>query len=103
MHGNAVDAQLCERKLTVIISKMGKAKKHPSRPVKHADDVSAWRMSPETAAPSTGGSEACVGSDMSFNVLKSCSSLVHSHAGVIDRHELYQKAGMQVVHGACVR
>ncbi|KAL0053618.1 hypothetical protein WJX82_008407 [Trebouxia sp. C0006] len=46
---------------------MGKAKKHPSRSVKHADGASAWRLSApaKTAAPST---------------------------GVLDRHELYQKA-----------
>ena len=65
VHGKAVDAQHCERNLTVIISKMGKAKKHPSRSVKHADGASAWRLSApaKTAAPSTGGSEACVGSE----------------------------------------
>ncbi len=91
--------------LALIVSKMGKAKKHPSRSVKHAEGASAWRLSgpSETAATSTGGSEACIGSDMSFNVLESCSRLTCLHAGVLDRHELYQKAGMHVVHGACVR
>ena len=102
VHGNSVEAQHCDRNLKVVITKMGKAKKHPSRSVKHADGASAWRLS-APAAPSTGRSEACIGSEVSFNVLKGCYNLIRSHAGVLDRHELYQKAGMQVVHDACVR